>query len=285
MIRMRDPEEIVDLDARKPRGFLPWILFAVALAGGGYVYFGMHRPLVEEAHSKDATVADLTRQLRDAKLEAKVAKTAQAALKKAEDDNKQMREDLARSSAQKADDDKLLDQLKKQAGSSADVQGAGGQITVTMVDRILFKSGEAALTPEGEQVLRKFGGVLKETDKLIEVGGHADNTPVESARKQQFPTNWELSAARATNVVRFLQEQVGIKPRRLKAAGYGSARPIASNATERGRAKNRRIEIMLLPDKVKVVKGDFSEELAAAPPPAPAAKAAHPKVAAKKHSK
>src|SRR5205814_823735 len=99
----------------------------------------------------------------------------------------------------------------------------------------------------------------------IEVCGHADNQPVESERKQQFPSNWELSTARATNVVRFLQEQVGIKPRRLKASGYGSSRPIASNATANGRAKNRRIEILLAPDKVKVVKGDFSDELAAAP--------------------
>jgi len=253
------------LDEPKRRSVVPWVLLALALAGGGWGYYAGYRPVAEEAREKGETVSELTRQLREAKVEAEVAKAAKAELQKTQDEMKQMREDLEHSAAQKSADDKLLDQLKKEVGGGAEVAGAGGQITVTMVDRILFKSGEAQLTPEGEQVLRKFGVVLSGTDKLIEVCGHADNQPVESERKAQFPTNWELSTARATNVVRFLQEQVGIKPRRLKASGYGSSRPIASNATANGRAKNRRIEILLAPDKVKVVKGDFSDELAAAP--------------------
>lgn len=268
---MAKPDETIVLDdTGRGSVVLPWILFLGTLGGSGFLYWTHFRPLADDGHKKDAAIADLTRLAADAKKDADAARAAKDELQKAQDQLKQAQADLARSASQKSEDDKLLAQLKQQLGG-AEVNDAAGQITVTMVDKILFKSGEAALTPEGEQMLTKLGGVLANAAKLIEVSGHADNQPVESARKQQFPTNWELSAARATNVVRFLQEKVGIKPRRLKASGYSSSRPVASNATEKGRAKNRRIEILLLPDKMKVVKGDFSDEHAvaeAAPPKA-----------------
>lgn len=262
-------EQTIDLDAQQPRkgSVLPWLLLLLLLGGGGYLYWTQHRPLEEQVGKQGATIAQLTASLDAAKKEADGARAQQAAdrdkakadLAAAQDQVKQMQADLARSASQKSEDDKLLADLKQQLGG-ADVKDAAGQITVTMVDKILFQSGEAQLTPEGEQMLTKLGGLLANVDKLIEVSGHADNQPLESAKsKQLFPTNWELSTARATNVVRFLQEKVGIKPRRLKAAGYGSYRPVASNATAVGRAKNRRIEILLLPDHVKVVKGDFSD--------------------------
>jgi chemotaxis protein MotB len=281
--------ETIVLDEAKPRRVvLPWLLFLATLGGGGYLYWTVYRPLAEDVHKKDESIGSLTKMAADAKRDADAARAAQAELQKAQDQMKQMQADLAKSAEQKSADDKLLDQLKKEVGS-AEVQNAAGQITVTMVDRILFKSADATLSPEGEQVLQKFGTVLAGVDKLIEVGGHADNQPVESAAKTQFPTNWELSAARATNVVRFLQERVGLKARRLKASGYGSSRPVASNASAAGRAKNRRIEILLLPDKVKVVKGDFADELAAATPKplkaAPAKAAPAKAVASKKHAK
>src|SRR5262249_11114069 len=156
--------------------------------------------------------------------------------------------------------------LKKEVGSGgAEVAGAAGQITVTLVDKILFKVGQADLTPKGEELLRKLGTVLAGSDKLVEVSGHADNAPVESAIKERYPTNWELSTARATNVVRFLADTVGIDPRRLKAAGFGEHRPVASNATAAGRAKNRRIEILLFPDNLKVVKGEGNPPAATKP--------------------
>jgi chemotaxis protein MotB len=245
---------------KRGRVVLPWLLFVGTAGAAGYFYVTAHEPLRDDLRKKDATIADLTKQAGD-------AKEAQAELEKAKADAKQAKEDLARTAAEKGEDDKLLDRLKKEVGGGgAEVAGAGGQITVTMVDRILFRSGEADLTPQGEKVLRALGNVLANENKLIEVCGHADNQPVESELKQLYPSNWELSTARATNVVRFLQDDVGLKPRRLKASGFGSSRPIASNATANGRARNRRIEILLLPDKVKVVKGDFSEEMAAATP-------------------
>ena len=252
-------------------------LLIAALGGAGAFYARVHWPLTREGSRKDATIAekeaslaDLTRQLAEARHEADAARVARADLATAQSELDQARAYLARTAAQREGDEKLLAQLRQQAAGGgaevAEVKGEEGRITVTMVDRILFQSGVADLTPQGQELLRKLGGVFQGTDKLIEVCGHADNQPVESALKELYPTNWELSTARATNVVRFLQEQVGIKPRRLKAAGFGASRPVASNAKAAGRARNRRIEILLLPDHLKVVKGDFSDEIAAAKP-------------------
>jgi chemotaxis protein MotB len=261
----RDPTELVG----PKRSIVPWVLLLAVLGGTGYAYWTLYRPLAEELEKKQA---EANRLALEQKRAGDTASAAQADLQNARDELKRAKEDLVRSASQQTEDQKLLEKLKKEVGGGADVQDAGGQITVTMVDKILFRSGQAELTPAGQEVLRKLGGVLAGVDKLIEVGGHADNLPVESDIKELYPTNWELSAARATNVVRFLVEEVAIKPRRLKAAGFGSYRPVASNATEKGRAKNRRIEILLLPDRIKVVKGDFSDELAAAAAkPAPAA--------------
>jgi chemotaxis protein MotB len=262
---------------KRGRVVLPWLLFLGTAGAAGYFYVTAHEPMREDLRKKDATIADLTKQAVD-------GKAAQAELEKARADAKQAKEDLAKTAAEKGEDDKLLDRLKKEVGSgSAEVAGAGGQITVTMVDRILFRSGEADLTPQGEKVLRALGNVLASDTKLIEVCGHADNQPVESELKQLYPTNWELSTARATNVVRFLQDDVGLKPRRLKASGFGASRPIASNASAAGRARNRRIEILLLPDKMKVVKGDYSDEVAAAK--GAAAPAKEPKLADRDRAK
>jgi chemotaxis protein MotB len=123
------------------------------------------------------------------------------------------------------------------------------RLSVSMVDRILFPSGEAAITPEGVKVLERVGNVLKNTQrKVIRVEGHTDNIPISQKLEATFPTNWELSAARATNVVRFLQEKVGIAPDRLEAVGLSEFHPVATNTTPAGRSQNRRIEISLLPE-------------------------------------
>jgi chemotaxis protein MotB len=90
--------------------------------------------------------------------------------------------------------------------------------SVRMVDKILFSSGEADITTQGIQVLERAGKVLKNTEKqVIRVEGHTDNVAVSSQLAQKFQTNWELSTARATNVVRFLQDEAGIAPERGKA--------------------------------------------------------------------
>lgn len=123
------------------------------------------------------------------------------------------------------------------------------RLSVSMVDKILFPSGEAELTPEGIKVLERVGNILKNTDnKIIRVEGHTDNVPIHPRLQKQYPTNWELSTARAANVVRFLQEKVGIAPERMQVIGMSEYQPVASNKTASGRSKNRRIEITLLPE-------------------------------------
>jgi chemotaxis protein MotB len=123
-----------------------------------------------------------------------------------------------------------------------------GKLSVNMVEKILFDSGAAEVKPAGLEVLRRVGGVVKEVaDKEIRIEGYTDNVPISSRLQQKFPTNWELSAARAVNVLRFLQERVGLSGERLSACGFGEHRPVADNATPEGRALNRRIQIVLVP--------------------------------------
>ncbi len=120
-----------------------------------------------------------------------------------------------------------------------------GKLTVNLVEAVLFSSGQAEIKSDGLLVLQKVIDILKEVhDRTIRIEGHTDNVPIGGALARQYPTNWELSAARAVNVARFLQER-GIDPENLAAVAYGEYHPVASNDTPEGRAKNRRIEIIL----------------------------------------
>jgi chemotaxis protein MotB len=259
---MAKVEETIAVVPKKSAVIVPWLLVAALLALFGYGYWVGHKPMAEQLQKKEVELAKATGDVQRAAAE---TNTAKAELDKAQGELKMVRSELAHSAQQQDADQKLLEELKKQVGG-ADVSGQNGQITVTMVDKVLFKSGEADLSPEGAELLKRLGGVLKGNDKLVEVAGHADNEPVKSEIRELYPTNWELSTARATNVVRFLQDGVGLNPRRMKATGYSSYRPVASNKSANGRAKNRRIEILLLPNKFKTVKGDFADEIAAAAP-------------------
>lgn len=123
-----------------------------------------------------------------------------------------------------------------------------GKLKVNMVDEILFDSGKTTIKPQGVEVLKRLGNILVTAkDRAINIQGHTDNVPIGAELGKRYPTNWELSAARATTVARYLQEKTGIDPGLLSATGYGEYQPVAPNETEEGRAKNRRIEIVLVP--------------------------------------
>jgi chemotaxis protein MotB len=123
-----------------------------------------------------------------------------------------------------------------------------GRLTVNMLDRILFDSGRAEIKPDGMKVLEKVGQVLAGlSDKDIRIEGHTDNKPIVGELREKYPTNWELSTARATAVARTLEDRAKVDPKRLVAAGFGEYRPIAPNDTPENRALNRRIEIVLTP--------------------------------------
>jgi chemotaxis protein MotB len=135
-----------------------------------------------------------------------------------------------------------------------------GKLTVNIVDRILFNSGEAELKPDGAAILRKVAGILQQhTNLSIHVVGHTDNVPIRSGGRGRFASNWELSTARATAAVRFLAEKAAIDPRRLCAVGYGEFRPVADNSTAEGRAKNRRIAIMIVPEQIATTDASLTE--------------------------
>ncbi len=127
-----------------------------------------------------------------------------------------------------------------------------GKIYVTMSEKLLFKSGSYKVEPEGERALAKLAQVLKDQkDFTIMVEGHTDNVPIHT---KCIRDNWDLSVLRATSVVRLLTEKYGLDPRRLVAAGRGEYMPVAPNDTPEGRAKNRRTEIILIPNIDKILQ-------------------------------
>lgn len=131
-----------------------------------------------------------------------------------------------------------------------------GKLTVNIVDRVMFDSGEAVLKPDGEAVMSKIANLLKEHPQLmIHVIGHTDNVPIRLTAHSKFASNWELSSARALAAVHFLTERGGVDPKRVGAVGYGEFRPVADNATPEGRAKNRRISITILPEEFASPEG------------------------------
>ena len=159
---------------------------------------------------------------------------------------KESEEELA---ALLATQDELLGELEQEiADGQIQIARLHGRLRVNMVDEILFDSGEATLKPAGEEVLTRVGVVLKRAEnRQVVVQGHTDNVPIVGRLAERFPTNWELSAARAVNVARFLQDEVGMDPSRLGATAFSEYQPRSDNETDEGRQRNRRIELVLAP--------------------------------------
>jgi chemotaxis protein MotB len=145
--------------------------------------------------------------------------------------------------------DKLVSELKDQIQKQeVTIKESQESLSLNFVDRILFEFGKADLTPEGEEVLKKVGEALKNVQgKKIRVTGHTDNVPIRPAYLHKFPSNWELSSARAASVVRYLQEKIGLDPKEMEAVGRSFYHPEADNDTKEGRARNRRVEILIAP--------------------------------------
>jgi chemotaxis protein MotB len=138
-----------------------------------------------------------------------------------------------------------LDAYAKAHGFSNQVQAVieqQGLVVRVLTDKLLFASGQAALEPAGDPLLNEVTALLNvDTKHPITVEGNTDNQPIQSS---QFPSNWELSAIRATTVLRYLISR-GVAAQRLSAAGYAALHPIATNTTVTGRAENRRVDIVL----------------------------------------
>lgn len=123
-------------------------------------------------------------------------------------------------------------------------------LVITFVSEVLFDSGKATLKTDSFGTLDKIAGVLQTTVKDLKIGieGHTDNIPI---KVSGWKSNWELSSARAMSVLHYLVDKKGVAPKRVSATGYGEFQPVASNGTVEGRQKNRRVEIVILPNTVK----------------------------------
>lgn len=219
------------------------ILTLILAALAGY-FFNLSRLARQELTTLNAEKSELT--ARTQALETSIAGLS-----------KQIADTLAKSSKQKDEEIQRMNSAHEQLVNElqSEIQNKEIQITqladrlsVSLLDKILFPSGEADITPAGLKVLARVGNIIKNVqDKTIRVEGHTDNVPIHPRLQKQFPTNWELSTTRATNVVRFLQDKIGMDAARLQAVGLSEYHPLASNATPAGRSQNRRIEIALLP--------------------------------------
>jgi chemotaxis protein MotB len=120
-----------------------------------------------------------------------------------------------------------------------------GRMLIALPNDVLFQSGKATLKKEGKDALAQLSQVLKTfTDRKFQIAGHTDDDPIKTPR---FPSNWELSTARAVDVTRYLIEQ-GMDPKQVSAVGYGEFDPVVPNDSNEHKAQNRRIEIALQPN-------------------------------------
>lgn len=143
----------------------------------------------------------------------------------------------------------LLDNVKKALqGFSSDeltVREEGGKVYVAMSDKLLFESGKAIVNEQGKNALGKLADVLnRQTDIDVYIEGHTDSIPIKTAIYQD---NWDLSVIRATSVVRILTETYAVNPLQIQPSGRGEWKPVDTNSTNEGRARNRRTEIIIAP--------------------------------------
>jgi chemotaxis protein MotB len=145
-----------------------------------------------------------------------------------------------------------FEEIKKQVEEFLMTKGMYDKVSVDRQERGLvvslkeggfFESGSADVKPEAYKILEELAKKILSYRNPVRIEGHTDNVPIHS---RTFPTNWELSSARATNVVRLLTDRYRIPPGKLSATGYGDSRPKTSNDTPAGRARNRRVDIVIL---------------------------------------
>jgi chemotaxis protein MotB len=277
-----DCVEVTDsmICAARPRWPI-WTLLALAIAGGTAASLYLHR----ELRRARAHAAEVSAKMDEAQGEIVALRRSKAEaegrLEKLEAQKTEieaLRDELARDvqvkdeelSRLKAASDELEEKMKAEiAKGEVRLSQANGRLTVDLVDKILFDSGHARISKRGEEVLARVGAVLvRVEDRQVQVAGHTDDAPISRRLRARYPTNWELSAARAINVVRFLEEKAHIPPARLVASGFGQFHPISPNTTARGRARNRRIEILLTP---ALAPAPAKLEVAKAAPAKPAA--------------
>jgi len=172
----------------------------------------------------------------------------------------QMNANLSRSKKEKEQAQNAILQLKRTytelvkefeseiKNQEATIRGLKEKLSITFMDDILYDLSVVSVNSKAQQALAKIGRVLRQNpDNKIVVAGHTDNMPIKMAARDRFPSNWELSAARAAAVVRHFQQKLGIDPARMEIVGHAYYKPVAGNDTPQNRSKNRRVEIFIMP--------------------------------------
>ena len=202
---------------------------------------GLEVSLKSTADEKNQKISELSQRINDLEKENMRMKDDIATIRKTkEEEVKKVSSTL----------EEMTERMKEQiAKGDLTIRELRGKLTVDMKASVLFDSGKADVKPEGIEVLNKMIDTFKTLKgKVIRIEGHTDNKQITGNLILKYPTNWELSAARAINVARFMEAQ-GVDPHILSAVAFGEfqPKPEANNATEEGRASNRRIEIILVP--------------------------------------
>jgi chemotaxis protein MotB len=131
-----------------------------------------------------------------------------------------------------------------------EIEKLQGSLRVTLLNKVLFRSGSTIILKEGQDILKRVAASLKSSNEGIRVEGHTDNVAIGSNLIKTIPTNWELSVLRATSVVRFLEAQ-GVASERMQAAGRSKFKPLAENTTADNKQLNRRVEILLISNAIR----------------------------------
>lgn len=210
------------------------------------------RAQLEQAKADAAKLAAASLELEGTKAELAKLKDLSASEKKVLEkklaDQQLAMEKLKATTVPTDEEAKLEADLKKRlADKDVVISRLKDQLKVTVASEILFPSGSAELAPEGADVLRKVAAAANRSTDEVRVEGHTDSDPIAAVLAQYYPTNWELSTARAAVAVRTLQATGMVPADRLAAVGYGDSHPVAPNDTVEGRAKNRRVEIIFKP--------------------------------------
>lgn len=213
--------------------FLSAIFIAVVI----YLSLPAKGPTPEEAQKAQQATDDLKAEVEQLKTELAQTQAQLAALQEEKKEAVQAKSKL---------EHEMRTALESKDITISELQG---KLEVNILDRVLFDTGKAEMKAEGADVLLRIANILtNHPNRLIHIIGHTDNIPIRASAGARYPTNWELSTARALAAVRYLVEKAGVDPHRLAAVGYGEYHPIADNSTEEGRARNRRIALVVLPE-------------------------------------
>lgn len=154
---------------------------------------------------------------------------------------------------------KEIDKMVKEEGleGKVEVSQESRGLVISLKEALLFESGSAVINDNAKNIILKISNTLKKTHNQIRIEGHTDNLPIHNAL---FASNWELSTTRATNVVRLMINSSGLDPANLSATGYGEYRPIVANTNETNRAKNRRVDIVVMRQIFDIAEPEASNE-------------------------